>query len=77
MGQDIGRRYCKECKKMVKVESKGSSHILHLLLSIITCGLWIPLWFLCAMSRDWRCAECGSRKTQSEFWANLVNEAKG
>jgi hypothetical protein len=28
----------------------ASQHILHLLLSIVTCGLWLPIWFI----RAWR-----------------------
>lgn len=27
-----------------------TSHILHLILSLITGGLWIPVWMLCALS---------------------------
>ena len=28
----------------VRVPLTASQHILHLLLSIFTCGLWIPVW---------------------------------
>ena len=31
-------------------QKKNTSHVLHLLLSIITGGLWIPVWVLCALS---------------------------
>ena len=31
---------------------KKTSHILHLLLSILTGGLWIFIWILCALSNS-------------------------
>ena len=31
-------------------EQKKVSHVLHLLLSIITCGFWVPLWMLICLS---------------------------
>ena len=56
------RAYCKICDKNVKAEAKSPSHILHLLLSLITGGIWIIMWILCALSADWHCSECGGRK---------------
>lgn len=31
-------------------KKKKTNHILHLLLSLITAGLWIPVWILVAVS---------------------------
>lgn len=31
---------------------KKTSHILHLLLSILTGGLWIFIWIICALSNS-------------------------
>ena len=31
-------------------EQKKVSHVLHLLLSIITCGFWVPVWFIICLS---------------------------
>lgn len=31
-------------------ESKKVSHVLHLLLSIISCGFWLPVWVLICLS---------------------------
>jgi hypothetical protein len=33
-----------------RVPLTASQHILHLLLSVFTCGLWLPVWFV----RAWR-----------------------
>ncbi|MEV5084371.1 hypothetical protein AB0K74_38205 [Streptomyces sp. NPDC056159] len=30
----------------VLVKGKGTTHILHLILSVITAGLWIPVWLI-------------------------------
>ena len=53
---------CKTCGKRT-LHTKGSiNHILHLLLSIITGGLWIIVWVIIAIffSDDtWRCTICG------------------
>jgi hypothetical protein len=27
-------------------------HFFHFILSVITCGFWIPIWFLCWFGRD-------------------------
>ena len=32
------------------LEQHRTSNVLHLLLSIITFGIWIPIWLLCALS---------------------------
>jgi len=38
------------------------NHILHLLLSIVTAGLWIVPWILLILTpRSFRCSSCGSR----------------
>lgn len=31
---------------MVQPERKGTNHVLHLVLSILTVGLWLPFWLL-------------------------------
>lgn len=35
---------------LLELRKKKTSHILHLLLSIITGGLWVFIWILCALS---------------------------
>ena len=31
-------------------KKKSTSHVLHLILSIVTVGFWIPVWFIVALS---------------------------
>ena len=57
----MARQYCPTCKTTVKAERAPTSHVLHLLLTLITAGLWLPVWIIVAMSASYTCAVCGSR----------------
>ncbi|MCA9052978.1 MAG: hypothetical protein KDA75_04030 [Planctomycetaceae bacterium] len=52
-------RYCRRCKRYVPAIQGGANHVLHLLLAIVTAGMWIPVWFLASASGDPICPECG------------------
>lgn len=41
---------------------KNNNHILHLLLSVITAGFWVPVWMLCCLSQGLR-----NRATRKEI----------
>ncbi len=61
MSVDYSQKYCPHCKEYVLAVRKGTNHILHLLLTIVTCGAWIIIWILCAIKiGGWRCPKCGS-----------------
>ncbi|KKN68331.1 hypothetical protein LCGC14_0452070 [marine sediment metagenome] len=54
--------YCKVCDKNVLVWRKGTNHILHLILSLLTFGLWLPVWiFISIKIGGWKCSTCGVR----------------
>ena len=54
--------YCKVCDKNVLVWRKGTNHILHLILSLLTLGLWLPVWiFISIKIGGWKCSTCGVR----------------
>lgn len=36
--------------EMQKLQGYRTSHILHLLLSVLTMGVWVPVWALVALS---------------------------
>lgn len=57
---DYSQKYCNNCDKNVLAVRKSTNHILHLLLSLLTVGLWIPIWILLSIRMgDWRCTVCG------------------
>lgn len=63
MAEDKKGGFCKLCEKRVVVFRKGTNHILHLVLSVITCGFWLIVWIGSSLKfGGWRCTECGSTK---------------
>jgi hypothetical protein len=61
------RGYCVECRRNVLIRCAGPMHWLHLLLILITSGLWIPCWIIAAMMPgDWRCSRCGAKVASEE-----------
>lgn len=65
MSMQIKSGFCKVCNDTVRVSRPGTNHILHLILTIFTGGLWILIWILCAITGDhWRCDRCGSKKIE-------------
>ena len=65
MGMEFKSGQCGQCQQRVKVARKGINHILHLLLTIVTAGLWLFIWVLIAIARDpWRCDQCGSKSVK-------------
>ncbi|WP_207687086.1 hypothetical protein [Desulfonema limicola] len=49
--------YCKICSHKVLISCPVSCNCLHMALSIITLGLWLPVW-ICLSFRTCRCTEC-------------------
>lgn len=55
--------YCINCKKQVLIRRKKTSHLLHLILTLLTAGFWLIVWILAAITTDsWRCSQCGSKE---------------
>lgn len=48
---------------MVLAEKQTPNHVLHLLLSVVTVGFWIPIWLLVALfgGGPYKCPSCGSK----------------
>jgi hypothetical protein len=57
-------KHCKQCGKMTKHTQPTTSHLLHLLLTVVTAGLWVFIWLLAAWSNSTaaQCTECGRTK---------------
>ncbi len=68
MGYQEATGFCKNCKRQVRIQRRGANHILHLLLTIITAGLWIIVWILASIKiGGWRCSQCGLGVSRSLF----------
>jgi hypothetical protein len=58
--------FCQACGEQRKVERQKINHILHLLLSIITFGLWLIVWLgISVRVGGWRCEKCASTKVKN------------
>lgn len=62
MGTTQDMQFCKHCDKMTMHIRPATSHILHLLLSVVTMGIWVPVWLLIGISNSMekgKCSVCG------------------
>jgi len=58
--------HCKQCKEMRVVRRPGTNHILHLILTVLTAGLWLIVWIGVSIKfGGWRCSTCGSTKVSN------------
>ena len=59
------QRYCHTCNAARPFHKNTTNHLLHLLLSLVTLGVWIPVWIVIAFSspfRRYRCGRCGEAR---------------
>ena len=78
MSNQKTQMYCNTCKAHRLVERKGTNHILHLLLSLLTGGIWLIIWLLSAIKvGGWRCTVCGAKcSVISGSTGSVINSIK-
>ncbi len=53
-------RWCDNCGRTVLAERQGPRNLLHTLLTLVTCFLWLPVWvWVSTVSPTYRCQRCG------------------
>ena len=53
-------RKCAACGRPTMHIQESPNHILHLLLSVVTVGVWLPIWFLISLfKKKPQCTVCG------------------
>lgn len=57
---DQDRRWCAECQRYTLARRQQPQVLLHSLLIIVTCGLWLPVAMALIVRGWWRCQKCGS-----------------
>lgn len=57
-------RYCGVCRRQAMAWRAGPNHILHLILTVITGGIWLIVW-IGSFFRvgGWQCESCGTRQS--------------
>ena len=56
------RKFCSECDKNCLAERPGTSHLLHLLMTLLTGGLWSIIWVGTIVKfGGWKCPTCGKK----------------
>jgi len=69
MGTKQGSDFCYHCNEQVLTQQETPNHILHLLLTILVCGLWLPVWVvICACVKPARCSTCGLALATPTNW---------
>ena len=56
---DQKSKFCSQCQKQTLWARPETNFLLHMLLTLLTCGAWLPLWILLSTG-GWRCQACGS-----------------
>jgi hypothetical protein len=59
--------YCIQCKQMRLFSRQGINHVLHLLITVLLFGLWLPVWIGLIIANDSRklfCQTCGYSNTK-------------
>lgn len=71
MAREQKQKHCQSCNKPtlhVKSEPNKQSCAMHVVLTLVSCGLWLPIW-ICLMAIDqwagilapWHCQVCGKK----------------
>src|SRR5437773_4179666 len=54
--------HCHDCQLSRPFRRHNANHLLHLLLTVLLGGLWLPVWLLAAVYRGpFRCSSCGAK----------------
>lgn len=73
----MGKRYetviCPTCGTAHTVVRHSTSNILHLLLTVLSFGIWLPIWFIISMSNNLREPNMVCRKCK---WAPLRKQTE-
>jgi hypothetical protein len=63
MATNYTQAYCTFCQRRIRAERPGTNHLLHLLLTLVTGGVWLIVWLLCSIRiGGYRCPMCGGRR---------------
>jgi hypothetical protein len=76
MPHQHGSFYCGYCRQARLFRRTTVNHVLHLILTIFTCGLfWTPIWIIFTLfgKGPWMCAMCGQPPGKSPKGSKIPN----
>ena len=70
--------YCHNCERNVSPKHTGTNHIVNLLLTLITAGLWLIVWLILAATQHvYTCPICGSVVSKREQQCLMTAKSNG
>ena len=72
MATQFVARSCASCQKITTQLAPKTSHLLHLILSILTGGIWLVVWAIVAFKNSWSLPTCTLCGTQTNIFGNKV-----
>lgn len=64
MATEEWQTYCPKCQTVRLGRRELPNHLLHFLISILTCGLWVLVWAALAIQASFQpyiCSVCGTK----------------
>lgn len=64
MSTKIRSRFCRVCERQTAFVKEGHNSVFHLLMTVLTAGVWLIVWVLVGASSSagaYRCSQCGSK----------------
>jgi len=68
MATERSTTFCHNCNTQRMFIRDGPNHILHLIITILTGGLWLVGWLISVLpsrSNPYRCTRCGMTSTKN------------
>lgn len=59
MNKDTQQGFCANCKKTVTYHYESLDHKKELIKTVLTAGLWLPIWLFLTVARPKICDACG------------------
>lgn len=60
----VSSKWCGRCNMYMRAERRSVHHLVHLVVTVLLCGAWLPVWgldVLLAACGRWRCGRCGRK----------------
>jgi RNA polymerase subunit RPABC4/transcription elongation factor Spt4 len=76
-GQKQKSAFCPTCGRQRLFVAPTPSHLLHLVLTLITFGIWLIVWLLIgAKTGPYRCSVCGTTEAQERSQTTTIDRAR-